>query len=128
MRGPCRFWRLPSMPCMSSAARWSYTATATVWPLLGRDDWTGVLSFGAPAAFACDYAAEAKRVTDSTGIEFTTQLMIWTELADIKRGDRVLIGASAATDPVAAGASEVRAVKRSADTFERAADDYTVMT
>lgn len=113
---------------MSAAAAWSYTATATVWPLLGRDDWPGALSFGAPAAFACDYAAEAKRMTDDKGVEFVTQLMIWTERADIKRGDRVLIGASSAADPLGAGASEVRAVKRSADTFDRKADDFTVMT
>lgn len=113
---------------MSAAAAWSYTATATVWPLLGRDDWTGALSFGAPETFGCDYAAEAKRMTDDKGVEFVSQQTIWTERADIKQGDRVLIGASAAVDPVAAGAVEVRAVKRSADTFDRKADDFTVMT
>lgn len=113
---------------MSAAAAWSYTATATVWPLLGRDDWSGALSFGSPQPFACDYAAEAKRMTDDTGVEFVSQQTIWTERADIKRGDRVLIGASSAVDPVAVGASEVRSVKRSADTFDRKADDFTVAT
>lgn len=113
---------------MSAAASWSYTATATVWPFLGRDDWTGALSFGAPSSFACDYSAEAKTMIDDTGVEFVTRQTLWTERADIKRGDRVLIGASAAVDPVAAGAVEVRAVKRSADTFDRKADDFTVMT
>lgn len=113
---------------MSAAAAWSYTATATVWPLLGRDDWTGALSFGAPSTFACDYSADAKTMTDDTGVEFVTRQILWTERADIKRGDRVLIGASAAIDPIAAEALEVRSVKRSADTFSRKADDYTIAT
>jgi hypothetical protein len=113
---------------MSAAAAWSYSATATVWPLLGREEWSGELSFGAPQAFACDYAAEAKRMTDDTGVEFVSQQTLWTERADIKRGDRVLIGTSAEANPVAAGASEVRSVKRSADIFERKADDYTIAT
>lgn len=43
-------------------------------------------------------------------------------------GDRVLIGEHANPSPVAAGAWEVRAVKRSADTFDRIADDYELVT
>lgn len=113
---------------MSAAAAWSYTATATVWPLLGRDDWTGAPTYGPPVAIACDYSSEAKRMTDNAGVEFVTRQIIWTERADIKRGDRVLIGASTVTSPITAGAIEVRAVKRDADTFDRAADDFTVMT
>lgn len=113
---------------MSAAASWSYTATATVWPLLGRDDWSGALSFGAPSQFACDYSAEAKTMTDDIGVEFVTRQILWTERGDIKRGDRVLIGASSGADPVVAGALEVRSVKRSADTFDRKADDYTLAT
>lgn len=113
---------------MSAAASWSYTAAATLWPLLGRDDWTGVASFGPPEVIACDYSSESKRMTDAKGIEFTTRQILWTERADIKRGDRVLIGVSVDLDPVATGAHEVRSVKRGADTFDRLADDYTVMT
>lgn len=113
---------------MSAAASWSYTATATLWPLLGRDDWSGALTFGAPVPFACDYSSEARRMTDDLGVEFVTRQVIWTERADIKRGDRVLIGASVEVDPVAAGALEVRSVKRDADTFDRRADDFTVAT
>lgn len=116
------------MPCMSSAARWSYTATATLWAFLSRDDWTGAVVYGPPEVIACDYSSESKRMTDALGVEFVTRQILWTERADIKQGDRVLIGVSVALDPVAAGALEVRAVTRDADTFQRVADDYTVAT
>jgi hypothetical protein len=113
---------------MSAAARWSYTATATVWPLLSRDDWAGARAFGAPVAIACDYSGKAMQATDAKGLAFTTGLVIYTERDDIKPGDMVLIGLHAGADPVAAGAREVRAVQRDADTFDRQVDDFTVMS
>ncbi len=111
---------------MSSAARWAYTSTATHWPLIGRDDWSGVLSFGAPVVFACDYKAESKRMTDSKGHEFTSAQVIYTE-RQVSPGDRVLIGEHSG-NPLDAGAWEVRAVTRFADTFQQKADDYMVVT
>jgi hypothetical protein len=113
---------------MSAAASWSYTATATLWVLLGRDDWTGAITYGAPQAVACDYSAKAERRTDALGVEFTTRQIIYTERSDIKRGDRIVIGTSVSLDPIAAGAAEVRAITRNADTFDRLADDYEVLT
>lgn len=114
---------------MSAAARWSYTAKATLWPWLGRDDWSGVESFGPPALIDCDYSAKAERRTDGRGIEFVTRQLIYTERADIKQQDRILIGDhSDSTDPIAAGAFEVRLVQRYADTFDRRADDFEVST
>jgi hypothetical protein len=113
---------------MSAAAAWSYTATATLWVLLGRDDWTGAVTYGAPQEVLCDYSAKAERRTDSTGVEFTTRQILYTERSDIKRGDRILIGTSDALDPLAAGAPEVRSVQRYADTFDRLADDFQVAT
>ncbi|CAN5717662.1 hypothetical protein BH10PSE18_BH10PSE18_08310 [soil metagenome] len=113
---------------MSFAASWSYTAIATLWPLNGVDDWTHQKSFGAPITFACDYSAEAVSMTDAKGIEFTTRQVIYTERSDIKQGDFVLIGASALSSPIAAGAFEVRAITRDADTFDRLADDFQIAT
>ena len=113
---------------MSAAAAWSYTATATLWVLLGRDDWTGAVTYGPPQAVLCDYSAKAERRTDPAGVEVTTRLIIYTERPDIKRGDRILIGSSALLDPLAAGAPEVRSVQRYADTFDRVADDFEVAT
>ena len=113
---------------MSAASAWSHTGTATLWALLGRNDLTGVKTYAAPVAFACDYSAEAKRVTDARGMEFTTRQIVYTERDDITPGDMVVIGASSDADPIAAGAFEVRAVTRDADTFDGVADDYTVFT
>ena len=113
---------------MSAAAAWSYTATATLWVLLGCDDWTGAVTYGAPQAVPCYYSAKAERRTDALGVEFTTRQIIYTERADIKRGDRIVIGTSASLDPVAAGAAEVRSVQRYADTFDRLADDFEIAT
>lgn len=113
---------------MSAAANWSYTARATLWPFLGWDDWKNTATFGPPVSFLCDYSAESKRMTDAKGVEFTTRQVIYTERVDIKQRDMVLIGESAEASPVAAGAFEVRLVTRDADTFDRVADDFTVVT
>jgi len=114
---------------MSAAASWSYTATATLWPWLGRDDWTGKESFGPPELVACDYAAKAERRTDSRGVEFVTRQVIYTERAGIKQQDRILIGDHLdQVNPLAADAHEVRAVSVSADVFDRVADDVEVLT
>jgi hypothetical protein len=113
---------------VSAAAAWSYTSKATLWVLLGREDWTGKETYGAPVVFPCDYSAESVRMTDAKGVEFTTRQIIFTEHAGIKQGDMVLIGVSALDDPIAAGAMEVRAVTRYADTFDQVADDYKVLT
>lgn len=113
---------------MSAAANWSYTSKATHWPRLSLDDWTRVATYGPPVSFACDYSAEATRMTDADGQEFVTRQVLHTELATIKRGDFVLIGESVVANPVAAGAFEVRAVTRYADTFDGQADDWKVVT
>ncbi len=115
------------MARMSAASAWSYTATATVWPRLGADAWGGVETFGAPFAIACDYSAKAQTRTDTRGREFVSRLQVFTERADIKPGDRILIGASTLSSPIAAGADEVRAVQRYGDTFDRKADDFVVV-
>lgn len=113
---------------MSSVANWSYTATATLWRLVGRDDWTGATLYAAPVTLACDYSAKAESRTDARGQEFVTRQVVYTELAGVKPGDYLLIGTSAEPDPLVAGASEVRAVQRNADTFERLADDFELLT
>lgn len=113
---------------MSSTARWSYTRKATFWPRLGRDDWTGLTTYGPPQVFACDYSAESKRMTDVKGVEFTTQQIIYTEFADAKQGDMLLIGETAEANPVTAGAFEIRATTRDSDTFQQLVDDWQLFT
>lgn len=67
-------------------------------------------------------------MTDDNGDEFISRQVLHTEKADVKQGDMMLIGESDLSDPIAAGAAEVRSVKRFADTFENAADDYRIAT
>lgn len=112
---------------MSAASAWAMTSTATHWPLTGFDDWAGSKTYGAPVVFACDYSAESVRMTDGKGVEFTSRQILHTERNNIKQGDMVLIGEHSG-DPLAAGAFEVRAVTRFADTFDNLADDYKVAT
>lgn len=113
---------------MSASSNWSYTATATHWVCMGYDGLTGGTSYAAPVTFQCDYSAEAKRMTDAKGVEYVSRQTIYTERSTIKPGDYVAIGAFTEANPVSAGALEVRDVLRYADTFERTADDYKVVT
>lgn len=116
------------MRSMSSAAAWANTAVATLWPLIAHAEWDGAASFGMPVSFECDYQGKTMLAKNSAGREFTSTQQIYTERADIKEGDRVLIGLSTEVDPVAAGASEVKGITRYGDTFERLTDDYVIHT
>lgn len=112
-----------------TASSWSYLQTATLWSLTGRDDWSGAPTYAAPVWFLCDYAAESRRMVNTMGVEFTSRMLVYTSLPDVAQGDMVLIGASALADPVAAGATEVRAVNRWADTFNaEGAEDFRIAT
>ena len=113
---------------MSASSRWSHTSQATYWPKTGRDDWAGQITYGPPVVIACDYSAESVRMTDAQGVEFTTRQIIHTEAAGIKQGDMILIGVSALASPIAAGAFEVRAVTRYADTLDGLVEDVKIAT
>ena len=113
---------------MSASAAWSYTANATHWPQRSRAGWGGALQFDAPVPFKCDYSVATRRMRDSRGDEFTSNLVLFTERSTIREGDRVLLGTSTAADPITAGAVEVRSVVRAADVFDRKADDYEIGT
>lgn len=95
---------------------------------MSRDGWSHAPAFGAPVPVLCDYASTARTARDAKGDEFVTDLLLYTERADIKHGDRIMLGASTAADPIAAGAKEVRNVLRNADTFDRLRDDFEVLT
>ncbi len=112
---------------MSSLARWSLTSKATHWPVLSVDGWSRLPVYGSPVVFACDYMAQAKRVTDSKGVEFTSSQVIYCERTQIKPGDMVAIGEHSGT-PAGAQAWLVKAVKVYADTFECVAEDVEVIT
>lgn len=113
----------------TTGASWSYLQTATLWPLVSRDEWGGQVTHGEPVLFLCDYSAEGRRLVTARGDEFVSRLLIYTSLPSIQQGDMILIGSSSAADPYAAGAQEVRAVDRWADTFTaEGAQDYRIAT
>lgn len=61
------------------------------------------------------------------GREIVVKNTIWTEYAEAKEGDYILIGASSATSPPDE-ADEIRQIVQFADTFERTADDFALIT
>ena len=112
---------------MSSVANWSYTARATIWRRSGEDEY-GDAAFGLPEVIMCDYGSTATARLGDIGVEMNIKNTHWTEYAEAKKGDFILIGESAEVDPIAAGADEVMQVIRYADTFERIADDWAIIT
>lgn len=114
---------------MSNVANWSYTATATIWrKLAGNDEYGDQLGYAAPEQILCDYEGGLSKRLASLGAEIVVKNTVWTEFALAAAGDYLLIGVSTEADPVVAGADEVRQVIRYADTFERLADDYAILT
>lgn len=113
---------------MSALASWSYTATATVWKNLGIDQYGDSLGYAAPVSILCDYGGDATARLGDIGLEIVIKDTIWTEYASAVSGDYILIGESSLADPIAAGADEVRHVIRYADTFDRLADDFAIIT
>ncbi|EBG0542793.1 hypothetical protein H3Z28_002196 [Salmonella enterica subsp. enterica serovar Ank] len=115
---------------MSAAANWSYTAKATLWKRLGVNEW-GKPEFSAPVVITCDYGGDGrlpKPLVSDAGQEVVIKNTIWTEYADAALGDFALIGESSEPNPLDAGADEVKAIIRYADTFDRVADDFTIVT
>ncbi|WP_264041538.1 hypothetical protein [Pectobacterium carotovorum] len=111
---------------MSSLANWSYTAKATIWPLTDTDRY-GKPTFGAPVVIDCDYGGDGKRGNSNVGLEFVVKNTFWSEYATAKVGDMIALGESSAATPPD-DADEVKHIIQYADTFERIADDYAILT
>ena len=118
---------------MSSVANWSYTATATIWRRIrdadGSDTDGGGQPYGweAPIAILCDYQGGLSSKIGDIGWEIVVKNTIWTEYATAREGDYILIGASSAVAPPDE-ADEIRQIVQFADTFERLADDFALIT
>lgn len=118
---------------MSSAANWSYTAIATVWRVDSVNEY-GTKTFHAPELIYCDYGLDSNHSgllsagISGVGTEFVSKNTFWTEYDLAGEGDFILIGESSEPDPIKAGADEIKHVTRYADTFERLADDYALIT
>lgn len=113
---------------MSSLANWSYSAQATIWKRSGDSNDYGDPVFEAPLVIACDYQGGLSKRLGDIGGEKVVKNTIWSEYALADAGDYILIGVSTELDPIAAGADEVMQAIRYADTFERSADDFAIIT
>lgn len=113
---------------MSSLANWSYTAKATIWKRSGATNDYGDPLFSSPVIIDCDYQGGLSKRLGAIGGERVVKNTIWTEYALADTGDYILIGQSSEPNPITAGADEVVQTIRYADTFERAADDYAIIT
>lgn len=113
---------------MSSLASWPYTAQATIWKPLGLDEYGDSLGWSEPLVIACDYQGGLSKRLGAIGGEQAVKNTIWTEYALANAGDYILIGASTEPDPIAAGADEIMQSIQYADTFERTADDWAIIT
>lgn len=118
---------------MSSVANWSFTATATVWRRIrdadGSDTDGGGQPYGweAPIAILCDYQGGLSAKIGDLGREIVVKNTIWSEYAEAKEGDYIFLGVSLSSTPPD-DADEIRQIIRYADTFERLADDYAIIT
>lgn len=120
---------------MSVTANWVYTNLATVYPRT-YDDWSSTWATGEPYLIDCTWEVNQEESIDDAGIEFTTNLIISTELkhngADVRkplRNDYVAVGdTTREPDPVKAKGDVIRAVKMWDMSFFEEEPDYKILT
>lgn len=110
---------------------------ATVWPYEGEDEWAGGVTYGAPYTIAVAWAGKAEQRRDSTGAEFTTNNMFWTEASSSGAAyvpvrvpayrDRIAKGTHAG-DWQDADAEEIRAVTDYEMSAFADVPDYEIVT
>lgn len=108
---------------------------ATIWRNLGNNTYGDPIGYATPVKIMCDYEgglskkiAGVSAAMGDLGSEVVVKNTIWTEYADASSGDYILIGESVLIDPLEAGADELLRIIRYADTFDRIADDFALIT
>ena len=91
-----------------------YKSKAAVWPFEGRDDRTGDVTYGDPYLIDCTFKNSNEIRKDSTGREYVTRGMFYTEDDRVKRGDFISIDSTLNANPT--NAHEVEDVNQ----FQRA--------
>lgn len=81
---------------MSLVARWSYKATATVWPFLGEDSENGGILYGDSYEIACAWECGGKAIRLSAAPaggseEFVPRWIVYTEDARPQYRDRISV-------------------------------------
>lgn len=101
---------------MSSIARWSYTATLTIWPV-GSTDAYSQPTFGTPYTLTGSWSVGGDTQTDASGAQFVATSKYYFELAEDSeqmpaRGGYILKGDHTATaNPITAGAEQIKKVE-----------------
>nr|WP_234479952.1 hypothetical protein [Erwinia sp. S38] len=95
---------------------------------MGKDRYGQSLGWSAPLVIMADYQGGLSKRLGDIGFEQVVKNTFWTEYAEAKAGDYILIGESDNSDPIAAGADEVMQSIQYADTFERTTDDWAILT
>lgn len=112
---------------MSDLGAWSYTAKATVWRCIGEDEYDKKI-FSQPEVINCDYGMDKSSKLDNIGLGFVIKNTFWTEYDKAKADDYILLGEHIEPDPIKVGADRIRHIIQYADTFERLADDFALIT
>lgn len=119
---------------MSATANWSYTAKATYWKVIPNTDGYVGSIFEPPIIIMCDYGGDmsgrrTQNGAQGLGTEIVIKDTVWTEFSTAAKGDYIYIGESSEPDPLSVpGADEIIHIIRYADTFDRLADDYMLVT
>ncbi|WP_330983616.1 MULTISPECIES: hypothetical protein [Enterobacterales] len=126
---------------MSDTAAWTYTNACTVYPIAGKDDWSGANSYGAPylisATWGTDNALSGKNFgQDELGTERVHNRTIYTEskyngesVRIPLEGDYIALGdRMTEADPIKAGADEITKVHEDDMSFFDEDPDYKVET
>ncbi|MBD2779212.1 hypothetical protein ID854_19575 [Xenorhabdus sp. M] len=109
---------------MSRVANWAYTVPCTFWKRLGDDEYGKPLGYGEPKVIMCDYQGGLVQQDYWGGCRAGGKIPSGQSL----RRHLWVIGESSNPDPIVAGADEIKHIVRYADTFERLADDYALVT
>lgn len=122
---------------MSTTANWSYTALATIYPVIrGGGKWDDTIAYGTPYLIDCTWQSSNEVVKDDMGKEFVTNNVFYTELkrngVDVQRPERGFYIAkddtTSQSDPRVAGADIIITVKEDDMSFFGEEPDYEIRT
>ena len=105
---------------MSSIARWSYLAIATVRPFLHIDLTSQESVYGEPYDILCSYAGKSEQSRDNNGAEFVSRHIVYTEDSRPKFLDMITLPGLAE--------EEIRSVTKYDMEMFNDTPDYTLVT
>ncbi|MEY0066791.1 hypothetical protein AB7W80_00400 [Providencia rettgeri] len=122
---------------MSTTANWSYTALATIYPVIrGGGKWDDTITYGTPYLIDCTFRGSNEVAKDDFGTEFVTKDLYNTEMKyqgqpvrHPVRGDYIAQeDTTAILDPRLANASQIVVVSKDDMSFFGEEYDYVIRT